>query len=156
VAVAESCTGGRIAARITSVPGASEVFEAGLVTYSNPMKELLLDVPAFVLKRAGAVSKDCALAMAVGLARKFDPDYAVAVTGIAGPDGGSEEKPVGTVHIVVAAPTGIRHQVHLFKNADRASVQARAAQAALWLLYCALADVETEEQATDRGGYEKA
>lgn len=156
VATAESCTGGRVAARLTGVAGASEVFESGLITYSNAMKELLLEVPPFVLKRAGAVSKDCALAMAVGLARKFDADYSLAITGIAGPGGGSDDKPVGTVHIALAAPTGIRHQVYHFNNADRAGVQARATQAALWLLYCALADVDTEEEASDRGGYAKA
>jgi nicotinamide-nucleotide amidase len=156
VALAESCTGGRVAAAITGVPGASEVFEAGLVTYSDAMKEQLLEVPPFVLKRSGAVSKECALAMAVSLARKFDADYSLAVTGIAGPSGGSEEKPVGTVHFALAAPTGIRHQVYHFSNADRAGVQARATQAALWLLYCALADIDTDEEATDRGGFAKA
>lgn len=156
VALAESCTGGRVAAKITGIPGASEVFEVGLITYSDEMKELLLEVPPFVLKRAGAVSKDCALAMAVGLARKYDADYSLAITGIAGPDGGSDEKPVGTVHIALAAPTGIRHQAYHFKNSDRAGVQARAAHAALWLLYCALADVDTTEEGTDRGGYQKA
>jgi nicotinamide-nucleotide amidase len=156
LAIAESCTGGRIASKITAVPGASEVFEVGLVTYSNEMKELLLEVPPFVLKHAGAVSKDCALAMAVGLARKYDADYSLAITGIAGPDGGSDEKPVGTVHIAVAAPTGIRHQRYHFANSDRAGVQARATQAALWLLYCALADVDTPDEGSDRGGYEKA
>jgi nicotinamide-nucleotide amidase len=155
VAVAESCTGGRVAARLTAVAGASEAFEGGLVTYSNELKEAWLDVPPFVLKRAGAVSKDCALAMAVGLARKLDADYSLAITGIAGPDGGSDEKPVGTVHIALAAPTGIRHQVYAFKNADRHGVQTRATQAALWLLYCALADIDTEEEATDRGGYSR-
>lgn len=156
VAVAESCTGGRVAARLTGVPGASEVFGGGLVAYSNAMKERWLDVPSFVLKRAGAVSKDCALAMAVGLARRLEADYSLAVTGIAGPGGGSEAKPVGTVHLALAAPTGVRHQAYHFKGADRAGVQARAAQAALWLLYCALADIDTEEEATDRGGYGRA
>lgn len=156
VAVAESCTGGRVATRITAVPGASEVFGTGFITYADEAKQFLLDVPPFVLKRAGAVSKDTALAMAVGLARKVDADYSLAITGIAGPDGGSDEKPVGTVHIALAAPTGIRHQVYHFSNADRAGVQARATQAALWLLYCALADIDTEEDATDRGGYTKA
>jgi nicotinamide-nucleotide amidase len=156
VAVAESCTGGRVMSRLTSVPGASEVFQQGFVTYADEAKQLLLDVPPFVLKRAGAVSKDCALAMAVGLARRVDADYTVAVTGIAGPDGGSEEKPVGTVHIAVAAPTGVRHQRYAFKSSDRGGVQSRATQAALWLLYCALADIDTEEEATDRGGYQPA
>jgi nicotinamide-nucleotide amidase len=156
LATAESCTGGLIASRLTRVPGASEVYEGGVVTYSNGLKELLLEVPPFVIKRAGAVSKDTALAMAVGLARKLDADFSLAVTGIAGPDGGSEEKPVGTVHLALASPSGVKHQHCLFKNSDRAGVQSRAAQAALWMLYCALAEIDIPEEGTDRGGYEPA
>lgn len=154
LAVAESCTGGLIASRVTRVPGASAVFPGGLITYSNALKEKWLEVPPFVLKRAGAVSKDCALAMAVGLARALDADYSLAVTGIAGPDGGSAEKPVGTVHLALAGPHGIRHQRCEFRNSDRVGVQSRASQAALWMLYCDLADIELPEEGTDRGGYE--
>lgn len=156
LAVAESCTGGLIASRITRVPGASEVFLGGVITYSNALKESLLEVPPFVLKHAGAVSKDCALAMAVGLARSLDADYSLAITGIAGPDGGSAEKPVGTVHIALAGPAGVRHQRYEFKHSDRVGVQARASQAALWLLYCTLADIDTTEEGTDRGGFRPA
>jgi len=156
LAVAESCTGGLLASRVTRVPGASEAFKGGVITYSDEMKELLLEVPPFVLKHAGAVSKDCALAMAVGLARKLDADYSLAITGIAGPTGGSGEKPVGTVHIALAGPAGVRHQRYEFRNSDRVGVQARAAQAALWLLYCALADIDTQDEGTDRGGYQSA
>ena len=156
LATAESCTGGLIASRLTRVAGASDVYDGGVVTYSNELKELLLEVPPFVLKRAGAVSKDTALAMAVGLARKLDADFSLAVTGIAGPDGGSEEKPVGTVHLALASPAGVKHQHCLFKNSDRAGVQSRAAQAALWMVYCALAEIEIPEEGTDRGGYQAA
>jgi nicotinamide-nucleotide amidase len=156
VAVAESCTGGRVAARLTSVPGSSAYFLGGFITYSDAMKEQMLGVPPFVLKRAGAVSKDTALAMAVGLARTLDADYSLAVTGIAGPDGGSEEKPVGLVHFALAGPQGVRSQVYRFGNGPREQIQARAAQAALWLLYCALADIDTDEEGTDRGGYKPA
>jgi nicotinamide-nucleotide amidase len=151
LAVAESCTGGGLAAQLCGVPGASEVFWGGMVCYTNELKELLLDVPPFVIKKAGAVSKDCALAMAVGLARKLDADYSLAVTGIAGPDGGSEEKPVGTVHFALAGPAGVTHQRACFLNSDRKGVQARAVQAGLWLIYATLAGLDIAEEATDRG-----
>jgi nicotinamide-nucleotide amidase len=154
VAVAESCTGGRVAARLTAVPGSSEYFLGGFITYTNDLKEKLLGVPPFVLKRAGAVSKDTALAMAVGLARQLGADYSLSVTGIAGPGGGSEEKPVGLVHFALAGPEGVRSQVYRFGQASRENIQARAAQAALWLLYSALVHLPEQEEGTDRGGYE--
>ena len=154
IAVAESCTGGRVASRLTGVAGSSAYFIGGFITYTNDLKEKLLGVPPFVLKRAGAVSKDTALAMAVGLARVLESDYSLAVTGIAGPDGGTEEKPVGLVHFALAGPEGIRSQVYHFGNGPREQIQARAAQAALWLLYGALAGLPEEEEGTDRGGYE--
>ncbi|MGB5324890.1 MAG: CinA family nicotinamide mononucleotide deamidase-related protein [Pseudomonadales bacterium] len=97
--LAESCTGGAIAAQITSVAGASEVFEAGFVTYANRIKHALLGVDDDVLARYGAVSEPVALAMAHGALRASAADYAIAVTGIAGPGGGTEDKPVGTVWI---------------------------------------------------------
>ena len=151
LAVAESCTGGRVAARLTSVPGSSAYFLGGHITYSNALKEKLLMVPPFVLRKAGAVSKDTALAMAVGLARSLGADYSLAVTGIAGPEGGTEEKPVGLVHVALATPKGVRHQEYRFGPDERRRIQARAAQAALWLAYCALAGIETPEQGSDRG-----
>ena len=101
IATAESCTGGMIASRITEIPGASEVFELGLVTYANRMKESMLGVSHETLETKGAVSHDCAVQMARGLAARSGADYNVAVTGIAGPGGGTEEKPVGTVYIAV-------------------------------------------------------
>ncbi|MGB1262379.1 MAG: CinA family nicotinamide mononucleotide deamidase-related protein [Cognaticolwellia sp.] len=99
ITVAESCTGGLIASQITAVSGASAVFEAGFVTYSNEMKSDMLDVPAEVLSNHGAVSQETVLAMASGALKKSRADYVIAVSGIAGPNGGSKEKPVGSVWI---------------------------------------------------------
>jgi PncC family amidohydrolase len=101
---AESCTGGLIAGRITSVPGASACFEGGVVTYSNRAKTILLGVPGEVIEHHGAVSEEVARAMAQGARGRLGTDIAVAVTGIAGPAGGSPEKPVGTVFISLATP----------------------------------------------------
>ena len=94
---AESCTGGGIAYAITELPGSSDWFERGFVTYSNPAKQEQLGVPHELIARHGAVSEQVAAAMAVGALQHSHADYSVAVTGIAGPDGGTEEKPVGTV-----------------------------------------------------------
>jgi len=99
LAVAESCTGGLIASQITARPGSSAIFEAGFVTYSNDMKRKILDVPAETLERYGAVSKETVLAMAKGALAKSSADYVIAVSGIAGPDGGTKAKPVGSVWI---------------------------------------------------------
>ncbi|MGH7441154.1 MAG: competence/damage-inducible protein A [bacterium] len=151
LAVAESCTGGGVAARLCAVPGASEVFWGGVIAYTEESKQILLEVPPFVLKKVGAVSKDTALAMAVGLARKLDADYSLAITGIAGPGGGSAAKPVGTVHFALAGPAGVIHQSALFLNSDRQGVQARAVQAALWLVYASLAGLDISDKAEDRG-----
>jgi len=106
LALAESCTGGMIAQRITSVAGSSAYFLQGLVTYSNQAKERLLGVPAQILETSGAVSSECASAMAKGVRREAGSALGLAVTGIAGPDGGSDEKPVGTVFISLAASDG--------------------------------------------------
>lgn len=105
LSVAESCTGGRIASRITDVPGASGIFTHGFVTYSNSAKEQMLGVNKITLETHGAVSKEVALAMAEGALARSRADIAVAVTGIAGPGGGSEYKPVGTVWIALATPS---------------------------------------------------
>lgn len=101
IAVAESCTGGLLAARITSVAGASNVFDMGLVTYSNEVKHKLLDVQQQTLEQFGAVSEQVAVQMAKGLAKQSGADYNIAVTGIAGPGGGTAYKPVGTVYIAL-------------------------------------------------------
>jgi nicotinamide-nucleotide amidase len=104
LAVAESCTGGYIAHRITNVPGASAIFPAGLVTYSNEAKQKFLGVRAETLAQHGAVSEAVAREMAEGARRSCGADFSIAVTGIAGPGGGTPEKPVGTVFIGVASP----------------------------------------------------
>lgn len=104
LALAESCTGGFIAHRITNVPGASAIFSAGIVTYSNEAKQHFLGVRAETLARHGAVSDPVAREMAEGARRASHTDFAIAVTGIAGPGGGSAEKPVGTVFIGLATP----------------------------------------------------
>ncbi len=102
LAVAESCTGGLVASRITDVPGSSRYFQGGYVTYSNELKQQLLGVPAQIIQQHGAVSQECAEAMAEGARKGSGADYTLAVTGIAGPDGGTPQKPVGRVYIAVA------------------------------------------------------
>jgi len=102
IAVAESCTGGLISSRITDISGASDYFEAGITTYSNESKIRLLNVPEDIIDRYGAVSEETAKAMAEGVKKTVHADIGVSVTGIAGPTGGTEGKPVGTVFIGLA------------------------------------------------------
>ena len=104
LAVAESCTGGGLGAALSAVPGASEVFLGGVIAYANAVKQELLNVPSGVLKTCGAVSDPVAQSMAEGVRRATGADWAIAVTGIAGPGGGSADKPVGLVHIAIAGP----------------------------------------------------
>lgn len=134
LAVAESCTGGLVAHRITNVPGASAVFLAGYVTYANEAKQTALGVPAALLVEHGAVSAQVAAAMASGARAAADATFALATTGIAGPGGGSEEKPVGTVYIALAEE-GREGRVELHKfPTDRATFKELTSQAALDLL----------------------
>lgn len=130
IATAESCTGGLIAERLTRVPGASAWFPGGVVAYSNAQKVALLGVPESLLAAHGAVSEPVARGLAEGARRRFATDFGVGVTGIAGPDGGSEEKPVGTVHVALATPDGTRHRA-LRLIGDRERIRWQAAQAAL-------------------------
>ena len=116
LALAESCTGGSIAQFITSNAGSSAYFRGGVVAYSNEIKNRLLGVPAEILEKFGAVSQEVAEAMALGAQKALNADYAVATTGIAGPDGGSDEKPVGTVWIAVAGPSGVTSKKYIFKH----------------------------------------
>jgi nicotinamide-nucleotide amidase len=135
VAVAESCTGGLLAQRITTVPGSSAYFVEGVVAYSNEAKTTLLDVPAELLEAHGAASAPVAEAMARGVRARAGTTYALSITGIAGPGGGSEEKPVGLVYLGLADRQGTQHRRLTFgAQAGRAGIRHLAAQAALNLL----------------------
>lgn len=133
VAVAESCTGGLVSARLTSLPGSSLFFRGGAVSYSNPMKTAWAGVPAELIGQRGAVSAEVAIAMAEGVRRFADATLGLGITGIAGPGGGTPEKPVGTVHIAVAGEAGTEERLFLF-GGDRDRVRHLTAQAALDLL----------------------
>ena len=131
IVTAESCTGGLIAASLAAVPGASAALERGFVTYSNESKVELLGVPADLIARKGAVSQEVALAMVDGALKQSPADIAVAVTGVAGPDGGTPEKPVGLVHIAVARRNGARlHEEKRFGDIGRQSIQSKTVAAA--------------------------
>jgi competence/damage-inducible protein CinA-like protein len=133
LATAESCTGGMIAQRLTSVPGSSDVFLGAVVAYSDEVKEGELGVAEELLARHGAVSAEVAAAMTAGVRERLGADAAVAVTGIAGPDGGSQEKPVGLVYLHAEAPVGSRSVDFVFPG-DREGIRRRAAVTALHLL----------------------
>ena len=130
LAVAESCTGGLISSRITNVAGASVYFQAGLVTYSNKSKETLLSVPRDLLMAKGAVSKEVAARMAEGVRRAMEVDIGLSVTGIAGPGGGTKEKPVGTVYMGLAAAGVSLVRQHKF-DGRRSAIKRQSADEAL-------------------------
>jgi nicotinamide-nucleotide amidase len=133
LAVAESCSGGLICHRLTNIPGSSDYFLGGVVTYSNHAKMDLLQVPPETIGRTGAVSADTARAMALGVQQRFHSTYGLAVTGIAGPGGGTPEKPVGTVHLALAGPCGVEARQHFF-HGNREMIKILTAQTALdWL-----------------------
>jgi nicotinamide-nucleotide amidase len=134
VATAESCTGGRVAAALTEIPGSSDVVDCGFVTYSDEAKHLLLGVPAATLAAHGAVSAETAEAMAQGALAQSGADLAVAVTGIAGPGGGSAEKPVGLVHFAAACDAKVLHREKRFGDAGRAQVRHLSVLEALAML----------------------
>ncbi len=139
VATAESCTGGLIAGLLTEVPGSSAMLERGFVVYSNAAKQELLGVPAETLVRNGAVSRETAVAMAEGALNASRAEVAVSVTGVAGPDGGSAEKPVGLVHFACARrgkPTSAREE--RFGDIGRAAVRLASVEVGLDLLEEAL------------------
>jgi nicotinamide-nucleotide amidase len=131
VGAAESCTGGLVGKRLTDVPGSSDVFKGAIVAYDDALKTSLLDVPPELLERHGAVSEEVARAMAIGALGRLNVELAVAVTGIAGPGGGSPEKPVGTVWLATASD-GAAAAVRIVLPGSRAEIRARAAQAALF------------------------
>ena len=133
LAVAESCTGGLVAARLTEVPGSSTYFREGAVTYSNEAKVRLLGVPADLIGEYGAVSAPVAEAMAEGVRERAETDFGIAVTGIAGPSGGTEDKPVGLVYVALADDAHTEHR-KLMVPGDRHLIRWRSSQAALDLL----------------------
>lgn len=141
LATAESCTGGLVAAALTAVPGSSAVFLCGYVTYATAAKQAMLGVDPALIATHGAVSEAVARAMAEGARQRSGADLAVSVTGIAGPGGGSADKPVGLVHLAAAARGGaILAERRLFAG-DRAAVRAAAVAAALSLLMRAAEEV---------------
>ncbi len=130
ITFAESCTGGLISSALTSVSGSSAVYDGGLCSYSNGVKHALLGVDNAVLEQKGAVSPECALQMATGARALFGADIAVSVTGIAGPTGGTPEKPVGTVYIACVAE-GVRVIKHCVFSGDRRTVRRKTLKIAM-------------------------
>ena len=135
IATAESCTGGLVAGLLTEISGSSAVVDRGFVTYSNAAKTDLLGVPAALIARVGAVSPEVAVAMAAGVLARSAADLVVAVTGVAGPTGGTAEKPVGLVHFAAARRGGpVRHVERHFPDSGRSGVRLAAVGEALALL----------------------
>jgi nicotinamide-nucleotide amidase len=135
IVTAESCTGGLVAGAICAIPGASDVLERGFVSYSNRAKQELLGVPGDLIADFGAVSEPVARMMAEGALENSNAHLSVAITGVAGPGGGTPMKPVGTVHIATARTNhGLRHQAELFEFETREEIQLAAVQAALQAL----------------------
>ena len=135
LAVAESCTGGLLAAALTEIPGSSDVFDRGFVTYSNAAKQAMLGVPASVLETRGSVSKETAEAMAMGALERSGADVTAAVTGVAGPGGGTPEKPVGLVHFAAARRGGaLLSRERRYGDLGRAEIRRRSVLEALAML----------------------
>jgi PncC family amidohydrolase len=137
VATAESCTGGNIAHQITLIPGSSDYFLGGIVSYANDVKHNILGVPLDVLENPGAVSESCARAMAEGARTALAASLAVATTGIAGPGGGTDRKPVGLVYIALADPSETLVEEHIFSGTRQEIIDA-ATRRALQLLHNAV------------------
>ncbi len=144
IGTAESCTGGLVAGRLTSVPGSSDVVAGGIVAYSNELKERQLGVSSALLAARGAVSAEVAEAMAKGARERLGVDVAVAVTGVAGPGGGTPEKPVGLVYLHAEGPDGGLGRELSFPG-DRAAIRARSVVIALHLVRAVL--TQSREQA---------
>ena len=135
IACAESCTGGLLAGALTEIPGSSDVFDRGFVVYSNAAKQQMLGVAAAVIERHGAVSRETAEAMAEGALAASQADLAVAITGIAGPGGGSPDKPVGLVHFAAAARDGERlHREKRYGDIGRSAVRIKSVAEALAMI----------------------
>lgn len=138
IVTAESCTGGLIGAALTDVPGSSAAFERGFITYSNDAKAELLGVPRTLLRRSGAVSAEVAKTMAKGALARSRADIALAVTGIAGPDGGNAEKPVGLVWFAIATRETLRAERRVFADGSRSFVRTKSVETALTMIAAAL------------------
>ncbi len=134
LAIAESCTGGMLSSAITSVGGSSKVFTMGLVTYSNQSKNRLLKVPKQIIKKYGAVSVQCCFSMVNNLSKISKSNVAVSITGIAGPSGGTKQKPVGLVYVGLKKANKVKINRFLFKNKSRSNVQRAAVKKALELV----------------------
>jgi PncC family amidohydrolase len=133
LATAESCTGGLLGHRLTNVPGSSDYYLGGIIAYANAAKVALLGVDAALLAREGAVSEAVALQMAAGARERLGADVGLSTTGIAGPAGGTADKPVGLVYIALAGPEGARCERHVWPH-DRAGNKAASARQALEML----------------------
>ena len=134
ISIAESCTGGILSERLTSVPGASKVFGWGIVSYSAQAKQKLLNVSRTMIKNYGEVSKEVATAMAFGVKKVSKSDYAIGITGIAGPTGGTKEKPVGLVYLSLISPKEQHIKKCLFRG-NRQTIRKKSATVALQWLY---------------------
>ncbi len=134
ISVAESCTGGMLSGAITSVSGSSKVFTMGLVTYSNHSKNHLLKVPKQIIKKHGAVSIQCCFSMVNNLYKISKSNIAVSITGIAGPGGGSKQKPVGLVYVGIKRSNKVKVNRFLFKNKGRSNIQRATTKKALELI----------------------
>jgi PncC family amidohydrolase len=133
VSTAESCTGGLVSHRITNVSGSSDYYKGGVIAYANEVKEKILHVAEKTLEEKGAVSAECALEMAKGVRKLLGSDVGIATTGIAGPTGGTPDKPVGLVYIALATKDHVYHEKHIF-HGDREENKREAADAALEML----------------------
>ena len=134
ISTAESCTGGLISHIITNVPGSSEYYKGGVIAYANEVKENVLHVSKDILEEKGAVSAECAMAMANGVRELLRTDVGIATTGIAGPTGGTPDKPVGLIYIALATKDYVYHAKHIFHE-DRDGNKREAANAALEMLW---------------------
>jgi len=138
LSVVESCTGGMLSSAITSVSGSSKVFSMGLVTYSNQSKNRLLKVPKQVIKKHGAVSIQCCFSMVSNLSKISKSNVVVSITGIAGPSGGTKQKPVGLVYIGIKRANKVKVNRYLLKNKGRSNIQKTAVKKSLELILSVL------------------
>ncbi len=134
LAIAESCTGGMLSSNITSVSGSSKVFVMGFITYSNQSKNQILKIPQKIIKKYGAVSSQCCYSMVNNLSKISKCDVNISITGIAGPKGGTKEKPIGLVYVGIKKAKKIKIKRFLFKNKKRPKVQQAAVKKALEMI----------------------